>query len=166
MAKKSFEEKVKKEASKSFKKKIVKLAAFIVLAAAAVAAVAKFIDSILEKKRKVKNVDSDIKEYSGIFASQNIELKEFNVAGIISRSWFSAINLDLRNASFKQDAFISLTSNMSAVNIIIPEGYSVSFDGLLNKCAVKNDFEDVDKNEPIIYIAAKAGFSAIRIKKG
>lgn len=166
MAKRSFEENVERKAKKTIRKKAVKLIAFMIAAAAAVAAVAKLIDTLLEKKRKVKNVDSDIKEYSGIFTSQNVELKEFGVAGIISKSYFSAINLDLRNATFKQDAFITLTANMSAINITIPEGYSVSFDGLLTRCAVKNDFEDDEKKEPVIYIAAKANCSAIRIKKG
>ncbi|MCR5684673.1 MAG: hypothetical protein K6G81_04520 [Lachnospiraceae bacterium] len=166
MAKKSLEENVKKNTKKGFKKKIAKLTAFVLAVTAAAAAIAKLIDIILEKKRQVKNVDSDIKEYSGIFASQNVTLREFGVAGIISKANFSAINLDLSEATFKQDAFITLTANMSAINITIPKGYTVSFDGLLNKCAVRNEFEQEEKKEPVIYIAAKANCCAIRINKG
>ncbi|MCR5324729.1 MAG: hypothetical protein K6E85_15845 [Lachnospiraceae bacterium] len=157
--------KIEKKTKKKFKSKIIKFVLALVAIAAAVAAVAKFIDNILEKKRQAKNEDSDIKEYSGLFKSIAVNLKDFGLSGIISKTCFSAVNLDLSEATFKQDAFISLNANFSAVVITIPEGYSVSFDGLFNKCAVRNAFEGEEIKDPVIYIAAKANYSAIRIVK-
>ena len=75
------------------------------------------------------------------------------------------VNLDLSDATFKEDAFISITSNFALIDITIPEGYTVSFDGLINKSSVRNAFEGEETKEPIIYIAAKANFSSIRIFK-
>ncbi len=154
-----------KNTKKKIKKKIIKILAILTAIAAVVAAVAKFIDSILDKKREEKNEDSDIKEFSGLFVNKDVKLKEFGLAGIISKSCFSRINLDLKDATFKQDAFITITSNFSVVDITIPDGYSVRFDGLFNKCSVKNAFEDAGTSEPVIYIAARSNYSAIRIMK-
>ena len=150
---------------KKIKKKIIKLIVLLTAIAAAAAAIAKFIDNLLDKRRLIKNEDSDIKEFSGLFTKKDVQLKEFGLAGIISKSMFSYINLDLSEATFKQDAFITLSANFSAVDITIPDGYSVSFDGLFNKCAVRNAFEGEEIKEPVIYIAAKANYCAIRIFK-
>ena len=155
----------KKTGKKRFKRFIIKLVLIVAAVSAAAAAIARFIDKMLDKKRSIKNEDSDIKEYSGIFTNKDVHLKEFGLAGIISRSAFSAINLDLKDSTFKQDAFITLTANFSAVTITIPSGYSVSFDGLINKSAVRNDFKDSAVKEPVIYIAAKTNYSAVRIKR-
>ncbi len=151
--------------NKNVKKKIIKIFVILTALAAAAAAVAKFIDNLLEKKRQEKNGESDIKEYSGIFKNISVKLTEYGLAGIISKSCFSSVNLDLSEATFKQDAFITLNANFSAVDITIPDGYSVSFDGLFNKCAVRNAFEGEEIKEPVIYIAAKANYCAIRIFK-
>ena len=154
-----------KKIKKSFTKKIVKFVLALAAIAAAVAAVAKFIDNLLEKKRQEKNEESDIKEYSGVFKSIAVKLNDYGLAGIISKTFFSSVNIDLSEATFKQDAFITLNANFSAVDITMPEGYSVSFDGLFNKCSVKNAFEGEDIKDPVIYIAAKANYCAIRIFK-
>lgn len=158
-------EKTEKKIKKSFTKKIIKIVLILAGIAAVAATVAKFIDNLLEKKRQEKNGESDIKEYSGLFKSIAVKLDEYGLAGIISKTCFSSVNLDLSNASFKQDAFITLNANFSAVDITIPEGYSVSFDGLFNKCSVRNAFEGEEIKDPVIYIAAKANYCAIRIFK-
>ena len=163
MAKK--EESSFKKKKKAIRKKIVKLILILAAITAAVAAIAKFIDNILDKKRVSKNEGSDIKEYSGLFVSKNVKLCENNLSGIVTKPFFSAVNLDLSGASFKQDAFITITANFSLIDITIPEGYSVSFDGLINKSVVKNAFEGEDVKEPVIYIAARANYSSIRIFK-
>ena len=125
----------------------------------------KFLDTLLDKKLLEKNEGSDIKEFSGLFVNKDIRLKEYGLAGIISKCSFSRINLDLGDATFKQDAFITLTANFSLVDITVPDGYSVSFDGLINRSSVKNAFENTEVKEPVIYIAAKSNYSAIRIFK-
>ena len=154
-----------KSTKKTIKKKIIKLILLLTAMAAAAAAIAKLIDNLLDKRRLVKNEDSDIKEYSGLFTKKDIHLKEFGLAGIISKSAFSYINLDLSEATFKQDSFITLSANFSAIDIIIPDGYSVSFDGLISKSSVRNAFEGEEVKDPVIYIAAKSNYSAIRIFK-
>ena len=159
------EDKTVKKVKRSIKKKIVKIIVIITAIAAAAAAIAKFIDNILDRKREEKNSGNDIKEYSGIFTNKDVVLNEFGLTGIISKCLFSRIDLDLSGATFKQDAFITLTTNFSCVDITIPDGYSVSFDGLMNKSVVKNAFEGEQISEPIIYIAAKSNFSSIRIFK-
>lgn len=158
-------DKKSKKLNKTIKKKIIKLIVILTAIAAAVAAIAKFIDNILDKKRQEKNEESDIKEYSGIFKNIAVKPTEYGLAGIISKSLFSSVSLDLSEASFKQDAFITLSANFSAIDITIPDGYSVSFDGLFNKCSVRNAFEGEEIKEPVIYIAAKANFCAIRVIK-
>ena len=155
----------KNTTKKKFKKKIIKLIAILTAIAAVVAAIAKFLDTLLDKKLLEKNEGSDIKEFSGLFVNKDIRLKEYGLAGIISKCSFSRINLDLGDATFKQDAFITLTANFSLVDITVPDGYSVSFDGLINRSSVKNAFENTEVKEPVIYIAAKSNYSAIRIFK-
>ena len=71
---------------KKIKKKIIKLIVLLTAIAAAAAAIAKFIDNLLDKRRLIKNEDSDIKEFSGLFTKKDVQLKEFGLAGIISKS--------------------------------------------------------------------------------
>ena len=162
---KTKETKKKKSLFKRIKKKLFKLVFILTFFAAIAAVIAKFIDNLLEKKRLKKNEGSDIKEYSGLFRNINVKLRESDLAGIVTKAFFSSVNIDLSDAEFKEDAFITITSNFSLIDITIPEGYTVSFDGLINKSSVRNAFEGEATKEPIIYIAAKANFSAIRIFK-
>ncbi|MBR4724597.1 MAG: hypothetical protein IK071_02325 [Lachnospiraceae bacterium] len=162
---KSDKSKKKKSIFKKFKKKILKWAFILAIFAAIAAVIVKFIDNILDKKRVEKNKNNDIKEFSGFFKNINQKVKDSDLAGIVTKSFFSSVNLDLSDATFKEDAFISITSNFALIDITIPEGYTVSFDGLINKSSVRNAFEGEETKEPIIYIAAKANFSSIRIFK-
>ena len=157
------EEKTVKNVKKKIKKTIIMIVVIAAAITAAAAAIAKFIDNILDRKREEKNTGNDIKEYSGLFVNKEVSLSDFGLTGIISKCFFSRIDLDLSGSTFKQDAFITLTTNFSCVDITIPDGYSVSFDGLLNKSVVKNAFEGEKTSEPIIYIAAKSNYSSIRI---
>lgn len=150
---------------KSIRKKLGKLALILALIAAITAAVLKLIEFIKRKRSEKTNPTRDFKVFVNMLGAQSFKVDDQNISGVVLKSLIGATSLDLSNASFKQDAFISLNSAFSAITITVPEGINVKVDGLFTKTTIENFAQSDDNSLPTLYVAAKCKFTAVRISR-
>lgn len=139
------------------------IGALVAICAAVIAAI-KIIDSIKSKRFESKNKNNKIKEYTAMFGCKVIKCSE-ELEGCFIRSIAGVMNLDLSEAVLSSESFISLSSNLSCLNIIVPENVKVKFDGLFVASRVKDETDDAADDAPILYIAARSNLSCINISR-
>ena len=150
---------------KSIRKKAGKFALIVVVMSAVFCAILKLIDFIKSGRSDKENPKREYKEFFNFLGAKKFKIDDHDISGIIVHNILGATCIDLSEATFKEDAFISLSTFASAVTITVPEGINVRFDGLVNKTAVENYAETADASAPTVYVASKCNFSAVRISR-
>lgn len=142
---------------------ILKLIALSLFLVGIIIALLKLMELLRAKKLDKRNAEGSIKQYNKVLGLLDIKPEGF-IEGIVVSNVVGCANIDLTKCELKNNAFISLTCMASAINIIVPEGFNVRFDGLTNATALSNMVSDVEDNK-ILYVAAKSTASAINIKR-
>ena len=148
--------------SSGFKRFIRRLILFILFVEAVTAAVLKVLDHFRNKKAEEENPTRDFKEIFNYLGSRNVTLSDKNISGVISKNIMGATSIDLTEASFKEDGFISLNSLCSAIYIVVPAGVNVKIDGLIKASRVDCDIPE-DSSLPTLYIASKITCSSVYV---
>ena len=159
---------MKKNSSKKcsgVKRFIGRLMLIITACCAVAAAIMKILDLLKSKKANSANPDRDFKEYFNFLGLKNTALSDSDVAGVISKNICASTELDLSDAQFRKDAFISLEAHCSIISIIIPDGVNVKVDGLITASSVHNEAEAIDPSLPTLYIASRLALSSVRIAR-
>jgi len=146
--------------SSGLKRFIVRLILIVVAIEAITAAVLKVLEYFKSKKADEENPKRDFKEIFNFIGRQDATFTDSMLTGIISKNICAATNIDLSEATFKKDGFISLSAFCSAVYIVVPKGVNVKVDGLIKCSHVDCDVPE-DASQPTLYIASKLKCSSI-----
>ena len=154
----------KEKSSKScgFKRFIRRTILIVIAVEAIIIAVLKVLDYFKSNKADKENPGRDFKEVFNFFGAKKFAFNDSDVSGIIVKNIFGSTELDLTGVQFKEDGFISLSSVMSAVRIIVPKGVNVKIDGLIKASSISNDVPE-DPSLPTLYIASKVTCSAVMV---
>ena len=144
------------------KRFIRRLILFILFIEAVTAAVLKVIEYFKTKKADEENPKRDYKEIFNFLGSKNVTFTDQNISGVITKNIMGAISIDLSQASFKDDGFISLSALCSAVYIVVPAGVNVKIDGLIKASSVDCTVPE-DTTLPTLYIASKVTCSSVYV---
>lgn len=108
--------------------------------------------------------NSNSKEYSAIFASNNVRITD-NFTGTSLNAVFGGISIDLRDAIISSDIEIGATAVFGGIDIYVPSGIQVKvnnipvFGGVSNKSV-----QTSDTNAYTIYLNSTTLFGGIDIK--
>ena len=141
---------------------IRRLILFIFFIEAVTAAVLKALDHFRNKKAEEENPKRDYKEIFNYLGSKNVALSDKGISGVISKNIIGATSIDLSEATFKEDGFISLNSVCSAIYIVVPAGVNVKIDGLIKASRIDCDIPE-DSSLPTLYIASKLTCSSVYV---
>lgn len=142
---------------------ILKLIAFSLFLISMVISILKLLELLRARNLEKRNSKGSIKQYNKVLGLLDIKPEGY-IEGIVLSNVVGCANIDLTKCNLKNNAFISLTCMCSAINIIVPDGFNVRFDGLTNGTALKNMVGDEEGNS-ILYVAVKSTASAINIKR-
>lgn len=151
---------------KAIKKFIGKIILLVTLISAFCAAILKLFDKYKSEKSDKENPGRDYKEFWNLVGVKDFSSEASDVSGIISKNIFGVTTIDLTNAVFKPDGFISLLSCCAVVTIVVPTGTKVKMDGLISACEIQNDVEADEDDDNCLYIASKCTCSVISIIEG
>jgi predicted membrane protein len=104
-------------------------------------------------------------EYSAIFSSNHINVKDEQFNGTSLNAVFGAIVLDLRDASIQNDVEIAANAIFAGIDIYVPRGVKVKinnvpiFGGVSNKANLYSE-----AGAPTIYLNSTCMFGGIDIK--
>ncbi|MBP5652838.1 MAG: hypothetical protein J6X17_05405 [Lachnospiraceae bacterium] len=144
------------------KRFIRRLILFVLFIEAVTAAVLKVLEYFKSKKADEENPKRDFKEVFNYLGRKYAAISDKNITGVITKNIMGATSLDLSEASFKEDGFISLSSFCSAVYIVVPKGVNVKIDGLIKASRIDCDVDE-DSTLPTLYIASKITCSSVYV---
>ena len=104
-------------------------------------------------------------EYSAIFASNNIDVKDQHFTGTSLNSIFGGIVLDLRDAIIDHDVEINATAIFGGIDIYVPRGVRVKVNNVPIFGGVSNKADKfTEPGAPTIYVCSTCMFGGIDIK--
>lgn len=104
-------------------------------------------------------------EYSAIFASNHINVKDQPFVGTNLNAVFGGIVLDLRDAAIDNDVEISATAIFGGIDIFVPRGIHVKVNNVPIFGGVSNKADKyADPAAPTIYVNSTCMFGGIDIK--
>ena len=128
--------------------------------------IGSFSNAKIEKVLKENNQDKgSLKHICATFSGQDINYNQQEFDGIELTAVFGGIKCDLRNATFKNDSVINVTSIFGGVDILIPDNVNikVSSTSIFGGVDSKKDFNSKD-NKVTIYVNATCLFGGVDIK--
>ncbi len=144
-------------------KRFIRRTVLLIIAIEAVAiAVLKILDYFKSARADEENPGRDFKKFFNFFGSKKQVFNDKHVCGVIVKNICGSTELDLSDAEFTEDGFISLNACFSAVRIIVPKGVNVKVDGLIKASSVHNDVPE-NPELPTLYIASKLTCSAVMV---
>ncbi len=155
---------VTEKKSKSAIGKIVKVAAVLTAVNVVVKAYAKHRKTVAEQKEAATQ-DSPYKVYDVFGDGKNVEL-EGRITGADMRCLFGGISMDISKADLEKDVYIDMDIWFGGVDIKIPTGVNVSYEG---KCLaggiakMTSDYEGEDVRTVHITGKIVCGGLAIRV---
>lgn len=148
-------------------KKSGKLGKILIIIGAIHAAILVFVLVLKKiwKHREEASKGKAVREYFGLWTAKSILPDEGTFEGMTVKSVMSAVRVNLMDADFADESFVSIDSTMSAIAIIVPENVKVIVDGknkfgaIQDKCSHDND----ESCEKVLYVAYNNKMSAISV---
>lgn len=133
--------------------------------AAAITTAIVVVKQIFKAKEKA-SMCKEIREYFGFMDAKCILPEEGAFSGVTASVVMSALFIDLRDAEFEEESFVSIKALMSAVQILVPEDVKVVVDGKTVLGAVQDNTEhDMDDEKTkTLYIVQNSKLSAISVE--
>lgn len=156
---------LKKQCAKKKKKFICKFMTFILAVTGITLVIGKTVEFVKNAQNSKNNISSEMKKYFSFFSAKRLMHTNQFVSGIVACLNFSATTISVVGSNLKEDSVISVTSNASAVKIIVPENVNVIVDGLYNKSVVTNSTDNELPDAKKLYIVIRSNFSAIKIER-
>ena len=134
----------------------LKFLAFCAVVASLIALVRKFF-CVLNEKDAQKNYNSEIRRYASCFHVLRESLKGIEVHCLKLSAFFSAAEIDLREAEIGSDLTIDISGVASAIKILLPKECNVVNVAVCNSSAVDFDPEKVEGAPTVTFVGKVSG---------
>lgn len=115
-------------------------------------------------KEESESVDAEVKKYNAIMDKKVVEVEDEEFTGCEVKTVLSNTVIDLGLATFEKDVYINLTSRLSNLTIILPEGVNVAMDVDGNISRINSRVENTDEEGiSTVYVIGKAFMSCIEV---
>lgn len=116
--------------------------------------------------REEGNNDREIKEYYAVLGGNSITPEPGVFKGLVAKTILGGTSINLKDAVFEGDSFISLDVFMGGVDIRVPEGVNVKIDGRFKASGTNNSTDEIiGEDVPTLYIAAKLVASGLNVRR-
>lgn len=117
-------------------------------------------------KDRIKNIkvdNKDILHIDAVFSQEKMKIEE-EFSGSELNAVFGNLDLNLKNAKLKNDAFISASSIFGGITLYLPENVNVVINSTNIFGGVENKYFKNDDAKVNIYISATCLFGGLNIK--
>lgn len=115
-------------------------------------------------KEESESVDAEVKKYNAVMDKKVVEVEDEEFTGCEVKTVLSNAVIDLGLAAFEKDVYINLTSKLSNITIILPEGVNVAMDVDATASRVNSRVENTDEEGiSTVYVIGKAFMSCVEV---
>ena len=115
-------------------------------------------------KEESESVDAEVKKYNAVMDKKIVEVEDEEFTGCEVKTVLSNTVIDLGLATFEKDVYINLTSKLSNLTIILPEGVNVAMDVEAAMSCVNSRVENTDEEGiSTVYVIGKAFMSRVEV---
>ncbi len=111
-----------------------------------------------------KNKNKETKEYASTFSGQKLDLSNEEFTGCSLSAVFGGIELDLINATIKEDVVIDASSIFGGIDIRVPKDVNVKVNSTSIFGGASNRIKNNDHNKVTIYVNATCLFGGVEVK--
>lgn len=124
-----------------------------------------FNKGLKEKIRELNKIENkNKKEITATFSSEKINFEKEKFTSCDASAIFGGVELDLRNATFKDSAVINVTAIFGGIDILVPKDVTVIVNSTSIFGGISNERKETLESKHTLYVNGTCLFGGVEIK--